>query len=123
MMYRLKIILLVLSLSAFAVPSARAADPVAIAVLAPAALKAFQTATPLAIRMAKNTLTGLGKIGKDAFEILYLPYGLGKMSIGYPFGGFRSGVYYTVKGCIAPGKLLVHTVMLPANMIGVETNF
>ena len=123
MMYHLKILLLILSLTLFAAPAARAADPVAIAVLAPAALKAFQTATPFAIRAAKNTVAGLFKIGKDVFEILYLPYGLGQMTIGYPFGGFRSGVYYTVKGCIAPGKLVVHTVKLPATMIGVETNF
>ena len=120
---RLTILFLILTVFLSLPPSARAADPVAIAVLAPAALKAFQSATPYAIRVVKNTATGVFKICKDAFEILYLPYGLGKMSIGYPFGGFRSGVVYTIKGCIAPGKLIVHTVMLPANMIGLETNF
>ena len=74
-------------------------------------------------RIIKNTATGVFQIGKDTFQILYLPYGLGKMSIGYPFGGFRSGVVYTFKGCIAPCKLVVHTVLLPLKIIGVETNF
>ena len=93
------------------------------AVLAPAALRAAQAATPLVARVIRNTATGVFQIGKDAFQILYLPYGLGKMSIGYPFGGFRSGVVYTFKGCIAPCKLVVHTLLLPLKIIGVETNF
>ena len=56
------------------------------------------------------------------FEILYLPYGLGKMTFGYPFGGFRSGLVYSIKGCIAPCKLVIHTLLLPVYMIGVEVN-
>ena len=118
----LKILLISLSLVCF-LPPAKAADPVSVAVLAPAALRAAQAATPLVARVIKNTATGVFQIGKDAFQILYLPYGLGKMSIGYPFGGFRSGVVYTFKGCIAPCKLVVHTVLLPLKIIGVETNF
>ncbi len=118
----LKILLLTLCLMFSAAP-AKAADPVSMAVLAPAALRAAQAATPLVARIIKNTATGVFQIGKDAVQILYLPYGLGKMSIGYPFGGFRSGVVYTFKGCIAPCKLVVHTVLLPLKMIGVETNF
>ena len=117
-----KILLLAFSLTLF-VPPVKAADPVSIAVLAPAALRAAQAATPLVARTIKNTASGLFQIGKDVFQILYLPYGLGKMTIGYPFGGFRSGVVYTFKGCIAPCKLVVHTVLLPLKIIGVETNF
>ena len=93
------------------------------AVLAPAALQAAQAATPLVVRVVKNTATGLFQIGKDVLQIFYLPYGLGKMTFGFPFGGFRSGVVYTFKGCIAPCKLVVHTILLPIRMIGVETNF
>lgn len=119
----LKILFLSLSLVLLAPPAAKAADPVSIAVLAPAALKAAQAATPLVFRLISNTASGIWQIGKDAFQILYLPYGLGKMTIGYPFGGFRSGVVYTLKGCIAPCKLVVHTVLLPVKMIGGETNF
>ena len=118
----LKILLLALVLT-LSVPPVKAADPVSMAVLAPAALRAAQAATPLVARVIRNTATGVFQIGKDAFQILYLPYGLGKMSIGYPFGGFRSGVVYTFKGCIAPCKLVVHTLLLPLKIIGVETNF
>jgi hypothetical protein len=120
---RLKILLLIFSLALFAPPAAKAADPIAIAALAPVALRAVQAATPLAVRTVHNTLGGLFQIGKDTFQILYLPYGLGKMTIGAPFGGFRSGLVYTFKGCIAPCKLVVHTLLLPIKIIGVETNF
>lgn len=118
----LKILLLALCLAFSAVP-AKAADPISMAVLAPAALQAAQAATPLVVRVVKNTATGLFQIGKDVLQIFYLPYGLGKMTFGFPFGGFRSGVVYTFKGCIAPCKLVVHTILLPIRMIGVETNF
>ena len=118
----LKILLLTLCLAFSAVP-AKAADPISMAVLAPAALQAAQAATPLVVRVVKNTATGLFQIGKDVLQIFYLPYGLGKMTFGFPFGGFRSGVVYTFKGCIAPCKLVVHTILLPIRMIGVETNF
>jgi hypothetical protein len=120
---RLKILLLIFSLALFAPPAAKAADPIAIAALAPVALRAVQAATPLAVRTVHNTLGGLFQIGKDTFQILYLPYGLGKMTIGAPFGGFRSGLVYTFKGCIATCKLVVHTLLLPIKIIGVETNF
>ena len=120
---RLKILLLIFSLALFAPPAAKAADPIAIAALAPVALRAVQAATPLAVRTVHNTLGGLFQIGKDTFQILYLPYGLGKMTIGAPFCGFRSGLVYTFKGCIAPCKLVVHTLLLPIKIIGVETNF
>ena len=118
----LKILLLALCLAFSAVP-AKAADPISMAVLAPAALQAAQAATPLVVRVVKNTASGLFQIGKDVLQIFYLPYGLGKMTFGFPFGGFRSGVVYTFKGCIAPCKLVVHTILLPIRMIGVETNF
>ena len=118
----LKILLLALCLAFSAVP-AKAADPISMAVLAPAALQAAQAATPLVVRVVKNTATGLFQIGKDVLQIFYLPYGLGKMTFGFPFGGFRSGVVYTFKGGIAPCKLVVHTILLPIRMIGVETNF
>ena len=119
----LKILLLIFSLSLFAPPAAKAADPISIAVLAPVALRAAQAAMPIAIKAAHNTVSGLIQIGKDVFQIFYLPYGLGKMTVGAPFGGFRSGLVYTFKGCIAPCKMVVHTVLLPIKMIGVETNF
>ena len=118
----LKILLLTASLLLLCPQPARAIDPVTIAILAPIALKVAQAASPYVLRAAKNTGTGLVKMGKDVLELVYLPYGLGKMSFGYPFGGFRSGVVYTIKGCIAPCKLIAHTLLLPVYMIGVEVN-
>ena len=61
-------------------------------------------------------------MGKDMFEIFYLPYGFLKMTVGAPFGGFTSGLVYTIKGAIAPGKLVLHTLLLPVMMIGVDIN-
>lgn len=118
----LKILLLTASLLFLCPQPVRAIDPVTIAILAPIAIKAAQAASPYVLRAAKNTGTGMIKMGKDLFELVYLPYGLGKMSFGYPFGGFRSGLIYTIKGSIAPCKLIVHTLLLPVYMIGIEVN-
>ena len=119
---KLKICLLVITLAFFVPHQAKAMDPVSIAILAPVAVKAAQAATPYVFHVVKNTGKCLFKMGKDVFEIFYLPYGLCKMTFGFPFGGFRSGAVYTVKGCIAPGKLVVHTLLLPVYMIGGEVN-
>ena len=118
----LKILLLTVSLLLLCPQPVRAIDPVTIAILAPIAIKVAQAASPYVLRAAKNTGTGLVKMGKDLFELIYLPYGLGKMTFGYPFGGFRSGAVYAIKGCVAPCKLIVHTLLLPVYMIGVEVN-
>ena len=48
-----------------------------------------------------------GKYELNAEMIGYLPY----------------KKVYTFKGCIAPCKLVVHTVLLPLKIIGLETNF
>ncbi len=103
-------------------PKAHAIDPVTMAVLAPVALKVADAAKPFLVKSAINTVQCLGKMGKDVFEICYLPYGLCKMSLGAPFGGFSSGFVYTIKGGIAPGKLVFHTLMLPVSMIGIDIN-
>lgn len=118
-----KIILLVLVTAIlFPAPKAEAIDPVTIAILAPIALKVADKAKPYLIRALLNTGRCLLKMGKDTFQILYLPYGLLKMTVGAPFGGFRSGFIYTIKGAIAPGKLVIHTLLLPAMMIGLDIN-
>ena len=100
----------------------KAIDPVTIAILAPVALKAAKAASPYLIRSAKNTATCLFKVGKDSLELFYLPYGLGKMIFAGPFGGFRSGLVYTFRGLLAPCKMVVHCLLLPVYMIGVEVN-
>ena len=119
---KVKICLLVIILAFFIPYRAKAVDPVSLAILAPVAVQAAQAATPYVFHVVKNTGRCLFKMGKDVFEILYLPYGLGKMTFGFPFGGFRSGAVYAVKGCMAPGKLVLHTLLLPVYMIGGEVN-
>ena len=118
-----KILLLVLVTAIlFPAPKAEAIDPVTIAILAPIALKVADKAKPYLIRALLNTGRCLLKMGKDTFQILYLPYGMLKMTVGAPFGGFRSGFIYTIKGAIVPGKLVIHTLLLPAMMIGLDIN-
>ena len=118
----LKILFLILALLFLCPQKVQAFDPVTIAILAPVAMQVAKAASPYLLRAAKNTGPGLIKMGKDTFELFYLPYGLGKMIFAGPFGGFRSGVVYTLKGCIAPCKLVVHALLLPVYMIGVEVN-
>ena len=103
-------------------PRARAMDPVTLAILAPIALKAANAAKPYLIRAGLNTGRCLLKMGEDTLQTLRLPLGLLQMSIGAPFGGFRNGLVNTIKGFIGPGKLIVHTLLLPAMMIGFDFN-
>ena len=103
---------------AFPAPKAEAIDPVTLAILAPIALKAANAAKPYLIRAGRCLL----KMGEDTLQTLRLPLGLLQMSIGAPFGGFRNGLVNTIKGFIAPGKLVVHTLLLPAMMVGLDIN-
>ena len=120
---QLNILFLVLALTVAFVPhTTRAMDPVTIAILAPIALKAANAARPYVIRGLINLGKGFIKIVKSAFGIVYLPYGLGKMMVAWPWGGFRSGFVYTLKGLIAPFKMIFHVLMLPFYMAGLEIN-
>ena len=90
-------------------PKVRAIDPITMAILAPVAVKVAEAAKPYVIRAAVGTGSGLLKVGKDAFEILYLPYGLGEMTIGAPFTRFRRGLVHVVRGgVVAPTRLFLH---------------
>ena len=108
----------------FAMPQrAKAIDPVTMAILAPVALKVADAAKPFVIRSVVGTGKGLFKIGKDVFEILYLPYGLGEITLGLPFNKGRKGLVHIVRGgVIAPAKLLVHIIILPVYMTGARIN-
>lgn len=118
-----RILLLVLIVMLlFPATKVQAIDPVTIAILAPIALKVADAARPYLVRGALNAVKCLGKMGKDTFEILYLPYGFLKMTAGAPFGGFSSGLVYSIKGAVAPGKLVLHTLMLPVMLVGVDIN-
>lgn len=120
---QLNILFLILALTfAFVPQTAKAMDPVTIAILAPIALKAAQAARPYIIRGLINLGKGFVKILKNAFGIVYLPYGMGKMMFAWPWGGFRSGFIYTLKGLIAPFKMIFHTILLPLYMVGLEIN-
>ena len=117
-----KIMLLSLAVLVALPQEAEAIDPVTIAILAPIALQLANAARPYLIRAATNTAKGALKVGKDMIELIYLPYGLGKMLFGWPWGGFRSGLVYTIRGGIAPGKMIMHTLLLPVYMVGIEVN-
>lgn len=112
-------LLLIVLLIVVPVPSVRAIDPITMMILAPIAVKVAEAARPYIIQAGINFGKGLVHVIRDTFQILYLPYGLCKMTFGAPFGGFRSGLKYTIKGgAIAPAKLIVHTLMLPVYAVG-----
>ncbi len=97
---------------------AEAIDPITIAVLAPIAIRIAKDATPYVLRGMKNGGLCLLKMCKDTCEVLLIPWGLGVMCC----GRLRSGLKYTIRGCIAPAKLLVHTLIFPVSFFGVNFN-
>lgn len=101
---------------------ARAIDPVTIAILAPIALQAAEAARPYVIRGMINFGKGLLKIGKASLDLFFIPYGLFKMIFLSPWGEFRSGVVYTIRGGIGIGKIVAHVLLLPVYTCGVEVN-
>jgi hypothetical protein len=89
--------------------------------LAPLALEAASTATPYVIKW----LGGVGKVflkmGRDVFEVFLLPVGLLEAMFLFPFTGcFRQGCRFMLKGVIAPGKLVFHTLLLPFALCGLS---
>lgn len=119
---RVKIIFLVLALMLIPLHEARAIDPITIAILAPVALQLANAARPYVIRGLINLGKGLLRVGKDVVELVFLPYGLLKMTFGAPFGGFRSGLIYTLRGGIAIGKMIFHILILPIAIFGINFN-
>lgn len=118
----IKIFFLVLTLFLLPLPQAKAIDPITIAILAPVALQLANAARPYVIRGMLNLGKGLIRVGKDVVELVFLPYGILKMTLGAPFGGFRSGLVYTLRGGIAIGKLIFHVLILPLVMLGLNFN-
>ena len=74
------------------------------------------------IRGLINLGKGVIRVGKDVVELVFLPYGLLKMTLGAPFGGFRSGLVYTIRGGIAIGKIILHILILPLVTFGLNFN-
>ena len=119
----LKIFLVCAAIVAAAAPQrAQAIDPVTIAILAPIALQAAEAARPYVIRGMINFGKGLLKIGRASLDLFFIPYGLFKMIFLSPWGEFRSGVVYTMRGGIGLGKIFVYTLLLPVYMCGLEIN-
>ena len=119
---KVKILFLVLALMLIPMHQAKAIDPITIAILAPVALQLANAARPYVIRGLINLGKGLLRVGKDVIELVFLPYGLLKMTLGAPFGGFRSGLVYTVRGGIAIGKMVFHILILPIVIFGINFN-
>lgn len=119
---QVKILFLVLALLLIPMHQAKAIDPVTIAILAPVALQLANAARPYIIRGLTNLGKGLLRVGKDMIELVFLPYGLLKMTFGAPFGGFRSGVVYALRGGIAIGKMVFHILILPIAIFGINFN-
>jgi hypothetical protein len=103
-------------------PQAEAVDPVTVAVLAPVALKVASVAMPYVVRGLANGAKCLFYMGKDILEIFYLPLGMGQALFLGPWGGLKPGCVKMIKGCIAPGKLVLHTLLLPVMLVGVNVN-
>jgi len=102
----------------FTPPKAEAVDPVTIALLAPYAIAAAKTAQPYVVRGLVNGGKDFIVMGKDILEIFYLPLGILEISIGWPFGYFKTGVKHTWKGIKAPFMLAFHAAMLPVYLSG-----
>jgi len=118
-----RILFLVAALTLAATPhTASAIDPVTIAILAPIALQAANAARPYVVRGMINLGKGFLKVGRAALDIFFIPYGLFKMIFLSPWGEFRSGFIYTLRGGIGIGKVLLHTLLLPVYMFGLEIN-
>ena len=113
---------LALALLLLPMHQAKAIDPITIAILAPVALQLANAARPYILRGLVNLGKGLIRIGKDVVELVFLPYGLLKMTFGAPFGGFRSGLIYTLRGGIAIGKIVFHVLILPLMIFGLNFN-
>ena len=119
---QIKILFLVLALLMVPLHQAKAIDPVTIAILAPVALQLANAARPYIVRGLVNLGKGVVRMGKDVIELVFLPYGILKMTFGAPFGGFRSGLVYTIRGGIAIGKLVFHVLILPLTIFGINFN-
>ena len=107
----------------FFMPKAKAFEPVTMMVLAPVAIKVAEAARPYVEKSLIGTGTGLLKIGKDVFHMLYLPYGLLEVIFGAPFNKVRSGLIHMLRGgLIAPIRLILHVLILPVYMTGAQIN-
>ncbi|MCQ2378128.1 MAG: hypothetical protein MJ016_02825 [Victivallaceae bacterium] len=104
-------------------PQARAIDPITIPILAPLALRGAKMASPYVLRGCSNGIRGGSKIFMDSLHLLRLPWGIFQMMFLWPWGSFHPGLVNVFRGCIAPVKIIIHSLMLPLYMFGVNSNF
>ena len=102
----------------FPMPEAKALDPITLAIIAPIAVKAAEKSAPYIYRGVYNAGKCLLRMGKDVCRMFLIPYGLGYMC----FGSFRRGLVYVIRGGIAPGLLVLHTLVLPLALFGLDVN-
>ena len=69
------------------------------------------------MRALSSTGTGLYKMGSATLNIFRLPLGLLQCTLGAPFGFFDDGASNVAQGLIAPGELLLQTLLLPVRII------
>ena len=123
MLKKLRITLILLALFWAFTPKTEAFDPVTLAILAPIAIKAAQGAAPYVARGAINLGKGLVKIGADSIQLLRLPLGIIQACFLWHWGELRPGIINCIRGLLAPFKMILHVLLLPLYMFGVETNF
>ena len=122
MIKKLKLILLALVLACPGVmaPRAQAFEPVTMVLLAPVALKVYETAEPRLVRGAQVGGRKLVQIGGNMLEIMLLPLGAVQTTLGAPFGYLGTGVKNIGKGAVAPFKMVLNMLALPFCFFGVN---
>ncbi|HCE42731.1 MAG TPA: hypothetical protein DET40_04220 [Lentisphaeria bacterium] len=110
-----KIFLVLLTLAVFGVaglPKAKAMDPITIAILAPYALPYAEAAGIWTLKGLVNASDGVAPIFTSMVDIFMLPVGLLEITLGAPFGLFKSGCQNLLTGTVAPFKFCFSTFML-----------
>ncbi|OGV51460.1 MAG: hypothetical protein A2017_13335 [Lentisphaerae bacterium GWF2_44_16] len=106
----------------FSVPEAKAFDPVTMGIAAQFAVMALEKASPYIIRGLANAGRDCLYIGQDMIDFGRLPLGMFQASFLMPFGYFPAGAKNILKGTIAPCKMMVHILVLPIMLCGVNVN-
>ncbi len=99
-------------------PSAKAMDPVTIAILAPYAMPYAEKAGHLALIGLMNGADAMVDIFGDMLNIFKLPLGVLETTVGMPFGFFGDGLIHLYEGGIAPFTLVMSTLFLPLRIAG-----
>ena len=119
---KLKLILLALMLACPGImtPRVQAFEPVTMVLLAPVALKVYETAEPRLVRGAQVGGRKLVQVGGNMLEIMLLPLGAVQATLGAPFGYLGTGVKNIGKGAVAPFKMVLNVLALPFCFFGVN---